>query len=241
MKISTVHHENLGHSSWKCRPFIMKMSTVHHENLDRSSWKSRPFIMKISTVHHENLGHSSWKSRLFIMKISTVHHENLGRSSWKSRPFIMKISTVHHKNLARSSWKSRPFIIKISTVLHENLDHSSWKSRPFVIKPRPFIMKSQLLAKMAFQTNVRMESFVSVQSKRLCRRKKIVWSSIFYSKEWRKAIIHRTNVLILFNDTHRGKLRFIQFSTRMAGWLLLTFFICLPYQLSSSINFIIMH
>ena len=197
--------------------------------------------MKFSTVHHENLDRSSWKPRPFIMKISTVHHENLGHSSWKSRPFIMKISTVHQENFDRSSWKSRPFIMKISTVFHENVDHSSWKSRPFVIKPRPFIMKSQLLAEMAFQTNVRTESFISVQSKSLCRRKKIVWSSIFYSKEWRKAIIHRANVLMLFNNTHRGKLRFIQFSTRMAGWLLLAFIICLPNQLSSSINFIIMH
>ena len=175
--------------------------------------------MKISTVHHENLDRSSWKSWPFIMKISAIHHENLDRSSWKSRLFIMKIWTVHHENFDRLSWKSRPFIMKISTVLHENLDHSSWKSRPFVIKPRPFIMKSQLLAKMAFQTNVRTESFISVQSKSLCRRKKIVWSNIFYSKEWRKAIIHRTNVLILFNNTHRGKLRFIQFSTRMASEL----------------------
>ena len=39
----------------------------------------------------------------------------------------------------------------------------------------------------------------------------------------------------LINDTHREKLYgFIQFSTRMAGWLLLTFFICLHNQLSSN-------
>ena len=131
MKISTCHHLSL----WKSRLFIMKISTFYHENFDRPIWTSRPLNMKMSTFHHKNLEHSLWNSRLFIMKILTVHHENLDRSSWKSRPFIMKISTV----------------------LHENLDHSSWKSRPFVIKPRPFIMKSQLLAKMAFQTNVRTE------------------------------------------------------------------------------------
>ena len=38
------------------------------------------------------------------------------------------------------------------------------------------------------------------------------------------------NVLI---DTQREKLCFIQFSTRMASWLLLTFLICLHNQLSS--------
>ena len=36
-----------------------------------------------------------------------------------------------------------------------------------------------------------------------------------------------------FNDTHREKLCFIQFSTGMAAWLLLIFFICLHNQLSS--------
>ena len=36
-----------------------------------------------------------------------------------------------------------------------------------------------------------------------------------------------------FFDTHREKLCFTQFSTRMAGWLLLTFFICLHNKLSS--------
>ena len=42
--------------------------------------------------------------------------------------------------------------------------------------------------------------------------------------------IFEFNVLSFFrhlNDTRREKLCFIQFSTRMAGWLLLTFFICL--------------
>ena len=42
-----------------------------------------------------------------------------------------------------------------------------------------------------------------------------------------------------FNDTHMEKLCFIQFSTRMAGWLLLTFLICLHNQLSSIIHCII--
>ena len=42
-----------------------------------------------------------------------------------------------------------------------------------------------------------------------------------------------------FNDTQRGKLRFIQFSTRMTVWLLLTFVICLRNQLSSIIHSII--
>ena len=40
------------------------------------------------------------------------------------------------------------------------------------------------------------------------------------------------------NDTHREKLCFIQISTRMAGWLLLTFLICLHNELSSIIHFI---
>ena len=44
-----------------------------------------------------------------------------------------------------------------------------------------------------------------------------------------------------FNDTHMEKLCFIQFSTRMAGWLLLTFLICLHNQLSSIIHCIIKH
>ena len=42
--------------------------------------------------------------------------------------------------------------------------------------------------------------------------------------------IFEFNVLSFFrhlNDTRREKLCFIQFNTRMAGWLLLTFFICL--------------
>ena len=41
------------------------------------------------------------------------------------------------------------------------------------------------------------------------------------------------NVLI---DTQREKLCFIQFSTRMASWLLLTFLICLHNQLSSILH-----
>ena len=39
-----------------------------------------------------------------------------------------------------------------------------------------------------------------------------------------------------FNDTHREKLSFIQFSTRMAGWLFLMDLICLHNQLSSIIH-----
>ena len=35
------------------------------------------------------------------------------------------------------------------------------------------------------------------------------------------------------NDTHRERLGFTQFSTGMAGWLLLIFLICLHNQLSS--------
>ena len=38
---------------------------------------------------------------------------------------------------------------------------------------------------------------------------------------------------LIVNDTHREILCFIQFSTRMAAWLLLTFFICLYNQLNS--------
>ena len=40
-------------------------------------------------------------------------------------------------------------------------------------------------------------------------------------------------------DTHREKLYFIQISTKMAGWLLSTFLICLHNQLSSIIHSII--
>ena len=39
--------------------------------------------------------------------------------------------------------------------------------------------------------------------------------------------------LLLVNDTHRKKLCITQFSTRMAAWRLLTFFICLHNQLNS--------
>ena len=37
-----------------------------------------------------------------------------------------------------------------------------------------------------------------------------------------------------FNDTHKQKVRFTQFSTSMAAWLLLTFLVCLYNQLSST-------
>ena len=39
--------------------------------------------------------------------------------------------------------------------------------------------------------------------------------------------IERDCVINLINDTHREKLCFTQFGTRMAVWLFLTFFICL--------------
>ena len=42
-----------------------------------------------------------------------------------------------------------------------------------------------------------------------------------------------------FNNTRSEKFCFIQFSTGMAGWLLLTFLICLYNQLSSTIHSII--
>ena len=38
---------------------------------------------------------------------------------------------------------------------------------------------------------------------------------------------------VTLNDTHRKKLGFTQFRTRMAAWLFLTFFMCLHNQLSS--------
>ena len=38
---------------------------------------------------------------------------------------------------------------------------------------------------------------------------------------------------MIFNDTHGEALCFTQFNTRMATWLLLTFFICSYAQLSS--------
>ena len=40
----------------------------------------------------------------------------------------------------------------------------------------------------------------------------------------------------LIDDTHREKQCFVQFSTKIAGWLLLTFLICLRNQLSSIIH-----
>ena len=54
----------------------------------------------------------------------------------------------------------------------------------------------------------------------------------------KKKIAKETQIFHVFNDTRREKLCFIQFSTRMAAWLLLTVFICLHNHLSSihSIN-----
>ena len=40
-----------------------------------------------------------------------------------------------------------------------------------------------------------------------------------------------------FNDTHMEKLCFIQFSARIAGWLLLNFLLCLHNQISSIIYY----
>ena len=46
-------------------------------------------------------------------------------------------------------------------------------------------------------------------------------------------LVLSADLLASFNDTHWEKLCFTQFSTWMAGWLLLTFLICLHNQLSS--------
>ena len=54
-----------------------------------------------------------------------------------------------------------------------------------------------------------------------------------WSTSRRHWIIKPVHQLHYFNDTHREKLNFIQFSTRMADWLLLTFLICLYNQLGS--------
>ena len=43
-------------------------------------------------------------------------------------------------------------------------------------------------------------------------------------------------LILLLNDANSEKLCFIQFSTRMAGWLRLTFLICLHNKLSSIIH-----
>ena len=56
------------------------------------------------------------------------------------------------------------------------------------------------------------------------------------TKIWRGTglLSEKTEVLYAeLNDAHRERLCFTQFSTRMAAWLLLTFFICLHDQLSS--------
>ena len=44
---------------------------------------------------------------------------------------------------------------------------------------------------------------------------------------------HDIHSFFLINDTHREKLCFIHFITRIYSWLLLTFLICLHSQLSS--------
>ena len=48
------------------------------------------------------------------------------------------------------------------------------------------------------------------------------------------AFIHGTNKVSNSNDTYREKLCFTQFSARTTAWLLLTFFISLRNQLSST-------
>ena len=50
---------------------------------------------------------------------------------------------------------------------------------------------------------------------------------------WRHRILKPIHQLDYFNDIHLEKICFIQFSTRMADWLLLTFLIRLYNQLSS--------
>ena len=50
---------------------------------------------------------------------------------------------------------------------------------------------------------------------------------------WRHRILKQIHQLDYFNDIHLEKICFIQFSTRMADWLLLTFLIRLYNQLSS--------
>ena len=44
--------------------------------------------------------------------------------------------------------------------------------------------------------------------------------------------------IVCFNDTHREKLCFDQFSVRMTAWLLLTFLIYLHNQFSSIHSFV---
>ena len=53
------------------------------------------------------------------------------------------------------------------------------------------------------------------------------------SASWRHQILKPIHQFHYFNDIHLEKLCFIQFSTRVADWLLLTFLIRLYNQLSS--------
>ena len=62
----------------------------------------------------------------------------------------------------------------------------------------------------------------------------------FVLKMMREALCYTLKVLLVLNDTQR-KLCFIKFSTKEAGWLLLTFFICLHNQLSYIIRSIFTH
>ena len=57
-----------------------------------------------------------------------------------------------------------------------------------------------------------------------------------FCASWEIVKLGSHHSLLRFNDTHWVKLCFIQFSTRMADWLLLTFSTCLHNQLSSFIH-----
>ena len=62
---------------------------------------------------------------------------------------------------------------------------------------------------------------------------------IFSNQKNKSTELSLENIFSSFNDTHSEKLCFIQFNTGMAGWLLLTFLVCLYNQLSSIIHSII--
>ena len=68
-------------------------------------------------------------------------------------------------------------------------------------------------------------------------RTRVLVGIVMFKAHWRnnnKTFSHNNGkLLLLLNDTHREKQGFTQFSTGMAGWLLLTFFICLHNELSS--------
>ena len=67
-------------------------------------------------------------------------------------------------------------------------------------------------------------------------RTRVLVGIVMFKAHWRnnKTFSHNNGkLLLLLSDTHREKQGFTQFSTGMAGWLLLTFFICLHNELSS--------